>query len=1053
MDATEQLPATTHSRSTILMSRLPDALTGVSCGLYLTAWLHRAMGVTASSISRLALQCVVLLSIVVAFAIARRMQGQQQASTSKPVWLYATGAIQLLLALLIAVPALMTGPANVVTGLLASESIIGSPVNQWLTAFASLACGWLVPLTLTITLLLTRSDSSETGRLASSQLMSVSFGIALAVFVPGLIGGVTLIGLCGAMTGCLAVGLAAYRKSTPSAQQSEGLATSESSLSNNRVSALVVAATCGILFVSLRRMLDQLFLDTAMLGSIEWASILAGGAMGYWLAGRQSRLAGHLPLIVAGWSLVMLLAFPAWTSLTLSLKSTVSIALLSMSAKALFACCVAAPIGLCVGTVIRQTVNEQWHVAVAFGIGVLTTEWLAIPHAGVALAVAIAAGVLTAARLITPLIKTTSKPDLLTALRQHGLSSAAVCLALCVGAVMAQRTYAPELSAKLLFDTRVFFASQSSLRAELLPHLNEERCLQVVETPDRTLTFWQQRGSQVQMRESGVPVGVIGCDPSVGPQLSAESLQAILPLAMHERPARILLTGLGSGAVLQTSMHFPLTSIDCIEPDRALADAVSTEILSRIVPSPLDDDRVRIRCCDPLLAMRALPSDYDVILCRPSQPVLSRAAAETTADYLESVAGKLSPDGLCAQPLDIVDLGPDAVRSFVQTWRSVFTSVAAIEIAPGRLLLMGTDSDRGFLNRDGFIERLQFPHVRFALSQIGWDWSTPLQLATWTPESFEQLYAEQPAQVSRVSNVTLTCWLPWEVARWGDKYQQVTKLLGTHSASLQQRLVMPGDVSQAADIQDRLTELREQRDLIRHESDEYWAYRKVTKRMLTESPRSELVHVKGEEPVHKRHPEDSRRLDYFRALGKAARDTTAANLLAVAEFDQPHDPLITFFMHQEVAELARRDRDQFSDIELQHRLYRAYYTTQDDRSVRNVVAAIELLCLENAAEFDPVWRGDHLDALMQILHERWTNRGDIRPNSSRVMLVDIEKSIAALDQAFDVMPSLCEARGLSAWDWTARKDVLERLLVRPLRSYRTQLLPHHERAQRRSDSK
>ena len=1053
MDATEKLPAS-DSPAPHIMSRSADVLTGVSCGLYLAAWLHQALGLTASSITRLALQFVVLISITLACVLVRwsrgltRLPGIEGTSDDGHRPLYVLGMIQLGLMLLTAVPALVTGPANGIIGLLGSEPVIDRVASQWLIAVIAMAAGWGLPLTLTFTLLLARSDSGQSGGLSPTRLIAVSFGIAFAVFVPGLIGGTTLMGLCGAITGCAAIGVALRV-----GPDKTGSAAVEPVTFSIEWLSLIAVAACGVLFASMSRLIGQLFLGTAWLSSIEWASVLAGAAAGYWVASRRPSIAERLLLAVAGWSLLMLAAFPIWISLTLDLKSTVSIALLSMALKALIAGCVTAPLGCCVGAAAVRSASDRWTwlFPVLFTIGVVLADWLAIPEVGVATAVAIAAGLLVATRFAEVLMQCREEPELLNSMRRHGLSSAAVCLVLGVGAFAAQQVYSPELSAKLLFDARVFTASQSSLRSELLPHLNEERCLHFVETPQRTLTFWRLRGSQIQLRESGVPVGVIGCDPSVGPQLSAESLQAILPLAIHERPSRILLTGLGSGAVLQTSMHFPLTSIDCIEPDHSLADAVSTEVLSRIAPSPLDDDRVRIRCCDPVLAMQFLETDYDVILCRPSQPVLSRAAAEMTADYLESVSTRLAQDGVCAQPLDIVDLGPDAVHSFVQTWRSVFANVAAIEIAPGRLLLMGTKSDRAFLKRDGFIDRLQKPHVRFALSQIGWDWSTPLQLATWTPEAFEQLYAEQSARVSRVSNMTLTCWLPWEVTRWGNKYQQVTEQLAKQSMSLEHRLVMPRDVSQAADIQDRLTELREQRDLIRHETDEYWAYRKVTKRMLTKSPRSELIQVKGEEPVQKRHPEDTNRLNYFRALGKAAKDTTTENLLAVAEYAQPHDPLITFFLHQEIAELARRDRGNFADIELQHRLYRAYYSTQNDRSVRNVVAAIELLSRSGAEQYDPVWRGDHLDALMQILHERWANRGDIKPDSSRVMLVDIEKSIAAVDQACDVMPELCAARGLSDADWTSRKDVLEKLLVRPLRSYRTLLLPHHERSKRREN--
>ena len=310
------------------------------------------------------------------------------------------------------------------------------------------------------------------------------------------------------------------------------------------------------------------------------------------------------------------------------------------------------------------------------------------------------------------------------------------------------------------------------------------------------------------------------------------------------------------------------------------------------------------------------------------------------------------------------------------------------------------------------------------------------------------LYVDRPPSVSRVSNMTLTCWLPWEVTRWGNKYSKVREELSTRASTMQMLAPLDG---QAPDVVDRLQELNEQRKLITDKPDQHWSYRGVAKRMLVDSPRAELVQVKGEEPDHRRHPEDKQRLQYFKVLAEAMKHATPQNLEVVSDLDSPYDPLVTFFMHQEIAELAARDRESLSDMELRHRLYRAHYTTPADHSVRNVVAAIELLCDHVSPETDPAWRGDHLDALLQTLQTRWANRGEIKPTTSRVVLVDIEKSIAAMERAFEVMPTLAQARGQSEDDWSARQMVLEKLLVRPLRTYRTRLLPHHLREERMKD--
>lgn len=1061
MDATVALSRRRNRFTAFPLVRIADALTGVGCGLYLTAWLHQALGLGSAPISMTALQVLILGSLALACWLVRRSdqltrlpwQSADRCSEDTAAWAFA--GLHLALIVLAVFPTLLIEPAQFAAGTLTNDATLGDPLGQWLVALGSLAAGWLIPLTLAFTVLGTHMSVAARGPAPiASKLVGVSVGIVLSVFVPGLLGGAVAIALTGALLCCAAVGLATFAQfsrvksedhahesadsehvdGTTDGRNTDAARIPQSSSSSAAVTGVVVVLACGSLYASLRRVLDQLLLDTAWLSSVEWASILIGCAGGVWLGRRAQGATTWTTLTVAGWSLLLLVAFPMWVQLTLELKSTVSIALILMTLKALAAFCIVAPLGCCLGTQVSavRTDRWQWQLPLVFCGGIWLTNWLILPGIGVG------GGVVIAASLLAIVGLATSLPPLPA--RRRIAVAATAGLLLAVGSVCAHRTYDPSLSAQLLFDSRVFTTGRALLPFNLLPYFNEERCLRVVESRNRTLTFWKTRGTQIRIRESGVPAGTTGCEPEIGPQISAESLQAILPLALHERPTRLLLTGL-SGTVLHTSLQFPLTTIRCFESDPHLIAAVSEQVLSHVLPNPLDDERVLIQCCEPAMALRATSGEYDVILCSAGKSVLSTSSAESTVEFLQAAAARLAVDGLCAQPLDIVDFGPQAVRIVIQTWQSAFEQVGAVEIAPGRLLLLGTNSPRGIF-RPGFIGRLQHPHVRFSLAQTGWDWSTPLQLTAWAPAALTELYVGQRPTVSRVSNMTLTCWLPWEVARWGNKYASVRQQLGTQASSLQ---MLAGPAGQSADVLDRLNELREQQALIIDKPDQHWAYRATTKRMLIESPRSELVHVKGEDPAHRRHPEDKQRLTYFKALGETAKRTTADRLQAVADMDLPYDPLVTFFLHQEVAELAKRDRESFSDFELRHRLYRANYTMPGDHSVRNVIEAIDILCDHVAPGTDPLWRSDQLDALLQLLQERWANRGQIRPDSSRVVLVDIEKSIAAMERAFEVMPTLATARGQTEQDWEARQLVLEKLLVRPLRTYRSILLPHHDR--------
>ena len=141
------------------------------------------------------------------------------------------------------------------------------------------------------------------------------------------------------------------------------------------------------------------------------------------------------------------------------------------------------------------------------------------------------------------------------------------------------------------------------------------------------------------------------------------------------------------------------------------------------------------------------------------------------------MVGALREGGLFCQPLDYADFGPDALQIIVATWQTVISQVAAIEIAPGKLLFVATNSPAGII-RPGIVDRLQRPNVRYALAQTGWDWSTPLRLSIYTDQGLSTAFGTTHRQISNVSTNRLTCLLPWEIMRWDNKYAAIMEKLG-----------------------------------------------------------------------------------------------------------------------------------------------------------------------------------------------------------------------------------------------------------------------------------
>lgn len=1040
-------------------ARTAASLTSVSCGILIACWLQQALaGFGTSLVAQTALSVVVLMATGIGFFTASAI-GSQQQSPSRQIMMLVL--LQTILAATVLLSALQFAAGWFMIDSLLDETL-PSTFGQLTILTAGLLTSWLLPFA-AVALQLVRPGASTSSGSAENDWRSrlAIAAVAATVAMAGLSGwtglsGAAWIGLSiGFLSTILEIGhlLKPQRTTAPLTTDAENghhsfsstavSSGDESTRGKGRPIGWILAAAAGILFASLSRISGQLFFAASWQQALQWSSIILIALYVHRAAaGRSDKWSNQALIIAAAWSVAIPAAWPLLVRLCLDINAFIPSVVISGTGRAIITVICIAPVGVllslaatfCTGRFSSATgISSSLSVLTSFLTGWLACRWWLTSSIAPSTLVAILAVFFCAVALIRT-IRFSSWRSVMRPL------PACSVLAVVTGTLFVGQ-YNPTLSAKLLFDTAVFVAHQHEARTDTLPFLDEGRCIETAESHHGTLTFWRYRGHQLQIRESGIPHSSVSCDTTICTQPSAESLQAILPMVLHEGPSRLLLLGMRSGAVLQTSIAFPLESIVCVESDPHLIDAVSEQVLTQITPNPLKDSRVSVEQSEPLLKLRSVPEQADIIIAATDQQGVPQAASVVTAEFLTAASSALRDGGLFCQPLDHADFGPDAFQIIVATWKSVFNEVAAIEIAPGKLLLIGTSSPSGIM-RPGIVERLQRPNVRFALAQTGWDWSTPLRLSVYSHQGLSTAFGNTEAAVSDVAGGQLTCLLPWEVMRWGDKYSDTMKQLGPVAQTLQFTI---GEDAYSSEVKNRLAELTEQQELIHEHPDEYWFYRRKVKERLTKTPQSELVQVKGEEPLHELQEEEKRRVDYFKALGAAARQKKpeATDLQAIAEFAAPHDPLISPFLHQELAELAIRNRDSLVEIELRHRLHRIFFAAGSDQAVRNVIAAIEILCDHPDVVSDEARRADLLDSLLQVLHDRWHNRGDTPPGSSRIVLNDIEQSVAAIDNAFEKLSSLSTARGYSSSQWQSRQLALEKSLLRPLQAYRTTLMPHH----------
>lgn len=626
------------------------------------------------------------------------------------------------------------------------------------------------------------------------------------------------------------------------------------------------------------------------------------------------------------------------------------------------------------------------------------------------------------------------------------MSAAVLAVAVMLG-VWAAGQFNPAMSSRLLFTSTVTRARSANVDDNLLPFLDEGR-LAALHVDDReSLTFWKLRGVQLQIRKNGLPAGMVSVDPGLCPQFSAEVMHAAMPLCLHEDVNRVLILGVDSGVPLTTTLAFPVQQVTCIERSAPLVNLLADEVWSKSVVNPLTDARVNWIHADASLALLGRDTQYDVVLSTPEPPATVDGAIDYSEEFYNRVWRQLNDNGIFCQRLPTIDHGPEFCRTALATMAAVFKDVALLETASGQTLLLGSRSEGG-LKRPGLHKRLQRPHVRAVLADIGWDWSVPLNLQACDGAAVAQLAQRNrgPAVVANGWNGQVLLSAGPEMLRWGYKAIEHQQMFAPFSSRYAEWDDVPTD---DRELLRRLAETTGQRRLMTGRPDEYWLYRKAVKDQITKDPLTTIVQVKGEGPKPKLHPQEKRRMAYFDQLDLALKTLDPADIEKVADYARPYDPMLSYFVHEEIAELFSRTEPRAVRLELRHRLHAAHFAAMGDKSVRNVAAAMELLARHPDCVETPQERWDHLNALLQSMKLRWAARFGYTPTSPAVTLNDISKSLAAVEVALSTMDDLAPEVGISRSDWRGRKRFAQSTIIAPLQSYQSKLLPFHQKEKMR----
>lgn len=749
-----------------------------------------------------------------------------------------------------------------------------------------------------------------------------------------------------------------------------------------------------------------------------------------------------LLLSLAAWCGLVLTAYPIWTAVSLWLTVRVSHPLLLLAARSAFLVLLVFPCGLMLGRAVSAT-SRTGHRPVnrsrmpPFVIAVCLTAGYALAGlSGLSVTQLGLTVILAAALLGATLWLRSGRP--LPRRRSSRIVCGLVCGVICLGLLFIGN-FSPARSEKMLFSTQSFLAYRQGTSRDRLPWLDDGRLLAEFEASGHRVSLWKHRGAQLLVRRNGIYSELRSSDAELYPQNAGEIMPAVLPLVLHPAAEHILVLGMHT-PTLETCDAYPLLSVTTLDERPASRKLLNWLIDERLLPESLEDDRFQLVQAAPTFAMKSRhPRTYDVIVLPDTSLVTTDGAARLTGEFYARVRSQLSENGLFCQRIPYYDLGPKTLKQIATTIRSAFPGVLVMESVPGELLFVGS-RDRRPLIDVGVVDRLQTPQTRHVLARAGWDWSVPLGRGGLDQDSMTELLATSgTGRNTGAAGLSLAFGLPVEIARWGDKAQQSRAVLGQHGKTLGSFL---DDAPTEQEIAQRLEDMGLAEKVLREHPDQPWTYRNMLKQQLKKRPRDKIIQTSGGGLKRGLHPEDQRRKEYLRTLGIVATKPhpDPEEIVHLARFEAPFDPLLTFFVHHEAAHLLRRS-GQTPKQELRHVLHTVYYSSGADSSVRNVCRAIQLLCEEPESVPIGAERWDHLNGLMDVMRARWQFRqqqSSRSPRSAKYEPIDAERSVEAVEQALQAMAVHYVDAGLTDVEWSCRKAVLEETLLQPLRRHRSE---------------
>ncbi|MFP8882341.1 MAG: fused MFS/spermidine synthase [Myxococcota bacterium] len=209
-------------------------------------------------------------------------------------------------------------------------------------------------------------------------------------------------------------------------------------------------------------------------------------------------------------------------------------------------------------------------------------------------------------------------------------------------------------------------------------------------------------------------------DGSIGIDYTTMAMAALLPAVLAERVERAFVIGYGTGVTVGE-----FAALDSIE------EVVVAEISRGVIEAaPLFDPynmrasvspKVSIIRADAYRALLHSRGNFDIIVSEPSNPWVTGIEMLYSQEFLETAHSRLNPGGVYVQWFHIYETDDRTISTVLNTYTSVFESVAVWNALGGDFLLIGFAADGEKAGLDRITKRARQPDIAEGLARCGID--------------------------------------------------------------------------------------------------------------------------------------------------------------------------------------------------------------------------------------------------------------------------------------------------------------------------------------------